>query len=71
MNIIAKIGLSLVSMILALIPIGIYFLARFIFSPEGFWQELILFGVGIWALGTLQVLFIAGWICILCSIWGD
>lgn len=40
-------------------PVWMYLGVRHLAAPEGFWQEMFLVGIGIWALGSLQVLFLA------------
>jgi len=69
MNTIAKVKWSLITAILMLIPTEAYCLARFILSPEGFWQEVILLGIGVWVLGILQVLFVVVFAVVLYTIW--
>ena len=43
-----------------LIPLWIFLLARLVFNPQGFWQNLVLTGLGVWVLGGLQVAFLIG-----------
>lgn len=57
MNIFKKVGLSLVTFVLSNIPIYIFLLVKHFLSPNGFWQKLILFGFGVWALGGIQIIF--------------
>lgn len=42
------------------IPVWVYVGARILLQPEGFWQELALGAVGIFALAGLQVMFLIG-----------
>ncbi|MFA6043029.1 MAG: hypothetical protein WCV85_01895 [Patescibacteria group bacterium] len=43
---------------LALIPTWFFLLLRSIANPTGFWQNIVTFGVGIWLLGGLQLIFL-------------
>ena len=49
---------SLVGIGFGLFPNGLYFLARYAFSPEGFWQNLILAGGALFFLGFLQIILV-------------
>ena len=55
-----QIVFSVVGTVVALIPTGLYLLAKALLTPEGFWQNLLLLGVGIWALGGLQIILLVG-----------
>ena len=47
--------------LVALTPTWLYLGIRFLLGPEGFWQNLVLFGIGALILGSLQfVLFLFG-----------
>ncbi|OGM98454.1 MAG: hypothetical protein A2915_00625 [Candidatus Yanofskybacteria bacterium RIFCSPLOWO2_01_FULL_41_34] len=43
--------------VFALIPVWIFLGARSFTNPEGFWQNIVLLGVGFWVLGGAQVVF--------------
>lgn len=46
--------------LVCLIPTWIFLLARYLLHPEGFWQNLLVYGLGFYVLGGFQVvLFIA------------
>ena len=62
---------SLVAFVVCFIPVWVYLLARLVFSPTGFWQNLVLFGLGIWILGGIQFLLFIGFIIWMFSIWGN
>jgi hypothetical protein len=51
------------------IPLWIYLFLRFIFNPEGFWQNFVLFGVGLYIFGGLQIILIVVWLLFLVAIW--
>jgi len=55
--------------VLCFIPTGIFLLAYFLLSPQGFWQKFVVFGGGVWFLGIFQfvglIFFTIFWIGIL------
>lgn len=63
--------ISLAICAVASMPTIIYFLARLLFQPRGFWQELVLFGVGFYLLAGVQFLawFVAA--MLLFALWVD
>ena len=60
---------SLVVTVVAFVPLWIYLGARWLFSPEGFWQEFFLFGVGVWMLVAAQICFLIVGLFLLVVIW--
>ncbi|MDO8560790.1 MAG: hypothetical protein Q7R91_01075 [bacterium] len=70
-NALVKILLSVISLAIALVPVWFYLLIRYLFSPEGYWQNLILFGLFTWFLGFLQMVLLILWIVALGVIWDD
>lgn len=56
-----KIFFTLASLFVTLIPTLIYVSVRFLLEPEGFWQNFILLGIGVWILGGMQVLLLILW----------
>ena len=52
-----------------LIPLWIYLLAKLVFSPEGFWQNLVLAGIGIYFLGAFQLVFLGFALFLIYYIW--
>jgi hypothetical protein len=72
MEVLAKIVFSIVAIAIAGIPTWIYLLIRLCLEPSGFWQEIVVFGFGVWILGGLQFfLFIILLVVIFGAIWGD
>ena len=67
----SKVILSIIGTLICLIPAWIYLLAKWIFSPEGFWQNFFLFGVGVYFLGFLQLVLLIVLVLWLLWIWGD
>ena len=61
--------LALGATVLALIPVWIWVIAYNVFAPEGFWQNLVLFGLGIYFLGFLQIIFLVALVFVLFVIW--
>lgn len=61
MNTLIKIGVTLVTLAFALIPFLGYLLARLLLSPVGFWQNLVLAGLGLWVLGFVQIILLVVW----------
>jgi len=57
-NFLIKIGFALLTIGLTFIPTWIYLLTRTLFQPEGFWQELILMGLGLYFLMGIQLILI-------------
>ena len=66
-----QIVLSVIGAAVALIPTWLYMLAKALLTPEGFWQNLLLLGVGIWALDGLQILLLCGLVYWLYFVWTD
>lgn len=64
-----KLVLSLIVSFFCLIPLWLYLLARWAFNPEGFFAEIILFGVGIWALGAAQFFLFLLWVLLMVRVW--
>lgn len=64
-------GLMMTLVILAFgfIPIWIYIVIRLLAQPDGFWQELVLGTVGIWALGGIQLVLLIFMVIFLVSVW--
>lgn len=71
MNTLIQIALSIAGIVIAFIPTGLYLLARYLLAPEGFWQNLLLLGVGAWLLGGLQIMLLIGLVYWLYLVWTD
>lgn len=58
-----KVALSLLGVLVAGIPTILWLLARWMLSPEGFWQETVLLGIGLYVAGGLQLIlfFVLCW----------
>lgn len=57
-NFVAKIIIGIVIWVFALIPAWLYFLARVLIDPVGFWQEFALFCVFAIGIGWLQAILV-------------
>ncbi len=60
---------TLAALALCLIPTWIYLLARLVLDPHGFWQKLVVLGLGVWFLGGLQIILIVLFFFLLAAIW--
>ncbi len=61
--------LTLAAVAVALIPTWIYLLARLVLDPRGFWQQLVLLGVGVWFLGAVQLILLFILLFAIAAIW--
>ena len=61
--------MTLISLVLALLPVWFFILIKYLLAPEGFWQNLVLYGFGFWFLAGFQVLFCVLWIIFVCAVW--
>jgi hypothetical protein len=55
----------------ALGPLWMYLLAKSALHPDGFWQNLILVGVGVYLLGFIQIILGVTLIAVLIAIWAS
>lgn len=69
MDRIGKVTVSFIALFVALAPFWLYLLARMAFDPQGFWQNIVLFGIGIWILGGLQIFLLIFLIWFLAQLW--
>jgi len=60
---------TLIGLIVALIPIWLYILANFVFSPEGFWQKIVLGAVCLFFLSGFQIVLLVLFIVWLSVVW--
>ena len=63
-----KSGVSLLVALVALIPTWVFLLVKHFTQPEGFWQNFVVYGLGVWFLGSLQLIMAIGGIGVICSI---
>lgn len=50
--------LNVLLIVAALIPTWFYLFLRFVLNPQGFWQNFVLLGVGLYYLGGIQLIFL-------------
>lgn len=55
MNPILKVCLSFVIVTIALLPTWFWLFLKNALNPEGFWQNFMIYGLGIYFLGALQI----------------
>ena len=60
---------SIVVTAILYIPAWIYLLAKYVFAPTGFWQNIVLFGLAFWILGFIQFVLFIVWVVSLIYIW--
>lgn len=62
-------GLVLVGITVACFsPTILFILIRYLLSPTGFWQNIAVFGLGVWILGGLQLFGFIGWCIVMYGI---
>jgi len=60
---------TLVLLVVGHIPIWFFLIARWLFEPVGYWQELALAGIGLWYLGGIQIILWIGLVVCLKALW--
>lgn len=65
MDSLVKIGIAFVSLVVMLIPTWLWLAIYKFASPEGFWQNLVLVGGGIWVFGGIQLVFLMFWVIVM------
>lgn len=63
--------LTIVSLAVALLPFWIFLAVKHSFAPEGFWQNLVLAGLGLWLGGALQIILLLVFLFVLYFIWNE
>lgn len=64
-----KFLMSVVGLLIAGLPTWFFLGLRSMAAPEGFWQELVFTGLGLWFLGGLQFVFFVIYIALMVSVW--
>jgi hypothetical protein len=70
MNTFLKLVTSLFLTILCFIPTELWLLVHYIAGPIGFWQNLVLVGLGLYFLGALQFVGLIFLASMLFMLWG-
>lgn len=63
---------TLISLIIAgfsLLPTWFFLIIKNMLDPEGFWQKFVVFGVGVYVLGAMQLLFLILAFCLIFMIY--
>ena len=71
MSIWARLVCTLLVTILASLPTDFFLLIRHFAEPQGFWQNLVIFGLGFYFLGAIQVMFLIFWAASIVVIWSE
>lgn len=69
MNTIVKFLFTIGGLLVALIPAWIWLAIRALLGPTGFWQNLLVTGLGVWFLGIAQFFLLALWVMATVSMW--
>jgi hypothetical protein len=62
---------STVGIVIGLIPFWIWLAVYLLSSPHGFWQNIFVFGLGLYFLGGVQFFFLIGLLLFLFVVWKD
>lgn len=68
---IVKTILSLISLAVALIPVWFFLFIKHLLDPTGFWQNLVIYGLGWYFLAGFQILFFVVWVIVFVAIWAN
>ena len=66
---VAKISITILLLVVALIPFWLFIGGRSLSSPEGFFQNFFIFGLGAWFLGCTQLVLLIIWFGVIYSMW--
>ena len=61
--------LQIIAALIAFLPTIFFFSVKALLSPEGFWQNFVVYGIGVWFLGGLQFVFAILLLVVSFSIW--
>lgn len=65
----ANIFWTIVIFLVANAFVGLYLTIKYLLNPQGFWQNLVLFGLGIYVMGFFQLIFWVAGIVLIFKIW--
>jgi len=57
---VGKLVIIMIVWIFAFIPTDIFLAVHYFLEPNGFWQSIILIGLGAWILGGFQIMLLIG-----------
>jgi len=64
-----RIKYTIVATLFCFIPLWIYIFADFVFTPDGFWQNLALAGLSVYFLGGIQLMLLLLYVYVVFGIW--
>lgn len=67
----SNIFFTIVGILIAGIPTELLVLLHYLVEPQGFWQNIFLFGFGFYFLGGIQIGLFIGLLVWLCVIWNE
>lgn len=68
-TLLAKLIVTVVVTVVCYFPAELYYSFKLLLKPQGFWQNFVLLGVGLWFLGAIQVVLLIVWIYLLLKNW--
>lgn len=68
-NLFTKLFFTFIISVIGFMPVELYLLVKYFLSPEGFWQNLVLLGIGVWFLGVIQAILFILWVLLLFVLW--
>ena len=66
-----QIVLTVICFVLMGIPTYFFLILKSILSPEGFWQKFLVYGVGVWFIGGVQIVLFLVAIILVAKLWVD
>jgi len=60
---------SLLIIVFSLVPTWIFLAARSLLNPQGFWQNFVVAGFGVWVLGAMQIVLGIVGLLMLAGLW--
>ncbi len=66
-----KLFLQIVSTVVAFLPTIIFFIVKAVVAPNGFWQSIVVYGLGFYVLGGIQFVLFIVWVGVSLTIWTD
>ena len=68
MKVFLKFVFIMAFLVVTLIPTWLFLLIRHFTDPNGFWQNLVLVGLGMWFLGGIQIILMFFWVGVVISL---
>jgi hypothetical protein len=64
-----RLFLTVLAMVVLLCPLEFFWVVQHLLAPEGFWQNLVLYGIGFYVMAGLQFVLGVILLVVLYSIW--